>query len=428
MRVSSLRAIPGILLCAVVVTALAPGCSDTTTTPEPIQTTEDENPPPRIGDLRLEYPILGGAATLTWTAPGDGAQSDTVAAYDIRYSYSFPMDWALSARVEDPPHPARAGTQQSYALVDPTRGRDLYAAIRSVDAAGNQSPVSSIAHVRILGHTLAASCVVATTGAPVAGLDVVVTSRLVYPHTTDAAGYFSQDDLTAGAANVAIRYGSSGTLFHSINHAFDLEDDVDLVYNMIPFEKPNSTTFDSIFQLFRAAAGLEGSRVVLKKWRSIPVDIYIPDFVNGDGVDYGATTRTAVATWEQDTGIDLFRIVDAPPQIGIVVAFKTRADMGGQLGITYHTNDPDGYPIGDEVDLIDEFSSVASLYGNVMHEIGHTIRLQHLPAGFLMTQGLPRPTEPTEDEVRVVQLYTALPNGLNISIYDDSNPAPTSNP
>jgi len=416
------------LLCALVLAALASGCSDNTTMPEPIETTGDENPPRRIDDLRVDYPVLGGAATLTWTAPGDGAESDTVAAYDIRYSYSFPMDWALSARVEDPPPPAPAGTQQSYTFLDPTRGRDFYAAIRSVDEAGNQSPVSSIAHVRILGYTFSARCVVATTGTPVSGLDVVVTSRLVYPHSTDAEGGFFQDDLTAGAANVAIRYGSSGTLFHSVNHAFDLENDVDLVYRMIPYEKPNSTTFDSIFQLFRAASGLEGSRVVLKKWRSVPVDIYIPDFVNSDGVDYGATTRTAVASWEQDTGIDLFHIVDTPPQIGIVVAFKTRAEMGGQLGITYHTNDPNGYPIGDEVDLIDEFSSVASLYGNVMHEIGHTIRLQHLPSGFLMTQGVPRPTEPTLDEVRVVQLYTALPNGLNISIYDDSNPAPASSP
>jgi hypothetical protein len=39
-----------------------------------------------------------------------------------------------------------------------------------------------------------------------------------------------------------------------------------------------------------------------------------------------------------------------------------------------------------------------------------------------MFGGQPLPPDPTPDEAAVVRLYTALPNGLDISIYDIADP------
>jgi hypothetical protein len=106
------------------------------------------------------------------------------------------------------------------------------------------------------------------------------------------------------------------------------------------------------------------------------------------------------------------------------MAFKTRAEMTPQVGITSHENDADGYPLNDEVDIVDDFGGYTPLHTTILHELGHTIRLGHLASGYLMFAGQPLPPDPTPDEVRVVQLYTALPNGLDISIYDEVDPQP----
>ena len=53
----------------------------------------------------------------------------------------------------------------------------------------------------------------------------------------------------------------------------------------------------------------------------------------------------------------------------------------------------------------------------MLHEIGHTIRLHHLPAGFLMFAGQPLPDDPTSDEVWTVRVLNGIPDHSDLSIY-----------
>jgi len=421
MKQGSRRILPVLTTAALIAFG---ACSDSPTwVPSPPPPGPDVTPPQRVVDPVLVYPVPGGDAVLQWVAPRDDDDHDRVASYDIRYAYSFPLDWDVSVDVDDPPEPGVQGTPQSYAIPDPTRGRDLYAAIRTIDAAGNVSPVSNVAHVRVVGHTLHATCVEVITGKPVQGLDALVTALHVYPHTSDAAGTFAQGDLAAGTVNVALRYGSSGTLYHDVNHAFTLSSDVDVTYQMIPFESTKLGIYDNMFSMFVAAAGLDQKQKKFKKWKEVPVALYMPPYVNGNGVDYQAVGMEAVARWEELTGLDLWYFVDSPPAVGVTFAYKTRAVMTPQVGITYHDNDADGYPLLDSVDIVNDFTDAAVLRTTMLHELGHTIRLAHLPYGYLMFGGQPLPPDPTPDEVRVVQLYSSLPNGLDVGVYDNSNPA-----
>jgi hypothetical protein len=413
---------PGLRLAALSFVVLLAACAENETPvapPGPPEPGVDRWPPARIVDPSLGYAGSGGNAILTWTAPRD---NDRVDAYDIRYSYSSPLDWELSLRVADAPSPSAPGEAESYALVDLIRGRDLYAAIRSVDPSGNLSPISDVAHARIPGYTLEALCVVAITSAPVEGLEATVTAQHVHRHSSDPAGRFAQGELTAGAVNVAVRPGTSGVPFHYINHPFELDDDVSLVYKMIPCEPTALGAFESRFQLFKAAAGLNGWNHVFKKWRSIPVPVHVQELTNVNGLDYGEITRQAVDRWEERTGIDLFQAVGSPPDTGIVVAFKTRTEMAGHIGFTIRSNDSDGFPLLDEINVVDDFSNAFAFFQTMLHELGHTIRLEHLPSGYLMYAGQPLPADITDDEALLVQLYTALPNNLNIDIYDESIP------
>lgn len=412
------RILTGLQLVALILVVVSCG-EDTAPVAPSASPGIDTSPPEQIVDPSLSYPVVGESAVLTWIAPRD---NDRVAAYDIRYSYSFPLDWELSLRAAAPPTPSAPGVTESYSIEAPNRGRDLYAAVRSVDASGNLSPVSNVAHTRILGHKLEAYCVVATTGAPIEGLAVTVTARHVFNHVSDADGLFVQEDLTAGAVNVAVRPGTSGEPFHHVDHTFALEEDVSLLYNMIPYEPTTLGVYETLLQLFKEAASLTGSKYIFKKWYSIPVDIYIPDFVNANGIDYGSLGRNAVARWEERTGIDLFEVVSSPPDTGVVVVFKTRQEMSPHIGITHRTNDADGFPLRDEVNIVDDFNSELPYFTVMLHELGHTIRLEHLPPGYLMYGGQPLPSDITDDEVRAVQLHTALPNGLDIGIYDDTIP------
>jgi hypothetical protein len=262
------------------------------------------------------------------------------------------------------------------------------------------------------------------TGQPVAGLGATITARRVHSLTTGSDGTFSQDDLAGGTVNIAIRNGSSPTIYHHVNDPFVLRDDNDILYELIPYQPSPSPLIDNTLQLFREAATGLGTGSVLRKWRSLPVDVYVPTFVNTRGVDYTERSLAAIERWELRTGVDLFRLVDAPPESGVDVQFLPRSVMGIQNGVTVHHQDGEGYPSRNEVRVIDEFGDPMQLYRVMLHELGHTIRLNHLPAGFIMYAGQPLPDDITDDEALVVQLHSALPNDFNIAPYDPGAPTP----
>ena len=92
------------------------------------------------------------------------------------------------------------------------------------------------------------------------------------------------------------------------------------------------------------------------------------------------------------------------------------------IGVTHHENDEDGYPKTSDISIVNDLDGTELLWTVALHELGHTIRLEHLPQGYLMYAGQPLPQTVTNDEVMVVKLYLGLPNGANLSLYDVSAP------
>jgi len=407
------------------ITAMLGACSEDAGPSEPVVEGPDKTPPARIVGPTLVYADTSGDATLQWTAPADAPGDETVTRYEIRYAYAFPVNWDVSIAAPDAPTPSAPGTSESYTIDTPLRGRDLYAAIRSYDSAGNASDISDVAHVHVTGWSFTAEFRDVLTEVPIEGLEVIVTARHVHTLLTGADGRATQTDLSSGSVNLSIGSYPSGPLYHNISRTFVLDrSDVEAVYPMIEYVPIDAGGYTNLLQLFLdAATGVSQDRI-LRKYKVLPVPVYIPPFTNSVGIDYGARTRDAIERWELRSGQDLFVEVPSPPPVGIEYRFLPPALMGGHNGITDRETDVEGYPVTDVVKIVTTMSDETLLYRIILHEAGHTIRLNHLPSGFIMFAGHPLPADITDAEADVVRLHTALPNGIDLNGYDIDAPPP----
>jgi hypothetical protein len=380
----------------------------------------DQTPPQAVTDLSLSFDPSTQDVRLAWTAPRDDDETDRVTLYQIRYAYSFPMSWWTAEQVLDPPSPLVAGSHQEYVIADVARGSDIYAAIRCLDQAGNYSDVSSVAYVRVPGYSFDATCVDAMTGAPVAGLDVQITERHDYDFVTGVDGRVSIVDASGSTLDIRVVTGAAALTYHSLAETFALDADRSVSYPMIEYATVSAAAYQNMLEMLWEATGRDP---VLLKWRSLPVPWYAPAFVNINGLDYYDAAARAAARWNEATGLPLLVAVDAPPAVGVRMEFLPPALMGGQNGITGYTNDAEGYPLVDRIRIVDTFSDGQRLYSIMLHELGHTIRLRHLnDPSYIMFASQPLPTDISSDEIRLVQLLTALPNAVKLGIYDRSAP------
>jgi chitodextrinase len=110
-------------------------------------TTLDIIPPATILDLSAITGVNPGEISLSWTAPGDDALIGTASAYVIKAALreitEANFDSFLS--IDNPPAPLAGGSSQQWTLSDLAPGMEYHIAIKTIDAAGNQSALSNIA-------------------------------------------------------------------------------------------------------------------------------------------------------------------------------------------------------------------------------------------------------------------------------------------
>ena len=321
----------------------------------------------------------------------------------------------------NPPVPEAPGTPQQVEISGLPIARDLWVGIRSYDAAGNRSPDSDLATARVPGLSFTGRLVDVYGKVPVQGLPVRLTAGPVFNLTTDANGEFSVDDLTPGAMAVEVVSGPTLPAYHGMNEFIVIERDSTHVFYMIPVQATISPALGGItlLQFLQQMTLTDRDPFIFAKWRKHPVACYIPPFVNTSGIDYGMQSRTAAQRWMDRTGENLFQFVTQPPDTGIVVTYKSRAAMGSRTAVTKTTLGPDRHPIMVEVLVADDVAVENFMYRVMLHEFGHTIRLDHAPtAEFIMYVGLPLPPDISDDEVNLVRLHEALPIRRDMTIYN----------
>jgi hypothetical protein len=160
----------------------------------------DTTPPAAIANLTATT-HSAIEVKLDWVSPGDDGLVGLAAAYEIKYSTEPINDsnWASAQNVEQMLAPIIAGTQQSIVVGGLTGGTNYYFAIKTIDEAGNASPLSNI----ISAETAAADQI-----APSAIVDLkVVKSR---PVSIEISWTAPGDDANTGTATIYdIRYSQS---------------------------------------------------------------------------------------------------------------------------------------------------------------------------------------------------------------------------
>jgi hypothetical protein len=89
---------------------------------------------------------VASLVTLTWTAPGDDDTIGRATRYDLRYSPTpiTSTNFAQATPVLGLPVPALAGTTEVCSVGGLASGANYYFAIKTVDEAGNWSPISNV--------------------------------------------------------------------------------------------------------------------------------------------------------------------------------------------------------------------------------------------------------------------------------------------
>lgn len=88
---------------------------------------------------------VAGSMTLAWTAPGDDGTVGRASRYELRYWSApiTPANYASAWRVNGLPPPKPAGSQESFVVGALVSGRKYYFALKTMDDAGNWSPISN---------------------------------------------------------------------------------------------------------------------------------------------------------------------------------------------------------------------------------------------------------------------------------------------
>jgi hypothetical protein len=110
----------------------------------------DETPPAPIDDLKITK-LSGNQLLLTWTAPGDDANTGKAYSYDLRYHYTSILsedDFNNSFQFESEPYPQTAGSIDTLivelgALKDIRDHDQIYFTLKAIDESNNKSELGN---------------------------------------------------------------------------------------------------------------------------------------------------------------------------------------------------------------------------------------------------------------------------------------------
>jgi len=120
--------------------------------------------------------------------------------------------------------------------------------------------------------------------------------------------------------------------------------------------------------------------VNLYKWDTYPVTVWIPEFTNRDGHDYGALCRQTITWWNQAMGAEYLTLVTDRNEARIVFRFGDDGpEFFGKVNLLLPSDD--NYVMGEvipelvEVYLLDKLTPPQLVQENSLHELGHALGL-----------------------------------------------------
>lgn len=171
----------------------------------------------------------------------------------------------------------------------------------------------------------------------------------------------------------------------------------------------------------------------LRKWEDYDLSVFVPEGSNtGGNIDLAAECRRAMALWNEELGLDIFRETGDITEAKLEVQFVDLRQAYGQVvldqpqGGEYHFN---GRVIPERAFVrIDPVVSENNAFGVIMHEFGHSLGVyahsgnsNHLmSAGGGCCLG--------QDELRLIHTIKNLPQNCLMSNFEKGMPWPWPGP
>jgi hypothetical protein len=383
--------------------------------------------PAQVEIVTLETGVEPGEIFIQWIAVGEDGMEGLPSYYQVRTSKTPIVDeysWQRASDRPGEPNPAPPGEIQQMVIRDLHPADSVYVAVRAADEFSNISPISDLRRAKAKGQEIYGSVRNSVTNEPLAGIEISIGMERA---VTGSDGRYVFDALPLFTGIVLVRdednpLESGGFFDLHLPYTVQHKDTLDI------WLLPNidlDTPFYSDFLLFFKQMTDTYSNIysnILRTWE-LPFDFYIKPYVHND-LDYGATIAGVLDEYEAITGLDLFNIVDSPPDVGV------RTDYSHDLyADKYHVEERDfdtKVPIRGLITFRTAYTpSTKSVFEKIIrHEVGHALGMKHsVDRAHLMYGGVdinPGVLYLTSDELPLLLSMYRIPRLFLISNYKEN--------
>lgn len=367
---------------------------------------DDLEPPPTIDDLRIGPGPALGTLAVAFTPPAD--PNGELKRYELRVFYS-PLaadQWGTTYLVGTPDADPDA-SEERFALTGLDAGRTIYMRVRSFDLCCNASAWSNLGSGMVTGHTVAGVVLDFETNEPRAGLSVRYGS---VEDVTGPDGRFHCANVRPLAANESFPPGyvwdpADPEGWFLLRDYRAVDDSLEKRLGSFHGEPFEAVNYEDILEFFlRLVNAAYWDEHLVRP--IFPIRIWVTDYVH-EGLDYAATTRDAMASWEAATGLNLFE--EAPDSAQASLYFRIWPDdtqISGEYEVILR--DPaTATPLLMAIDL--DGSGDAAAYPGVrrviLHELGHALGIwKHSDETDHVMNYTATVDEPSPAEIRIVRI------------------------
>jgi hypothetical protein len=384
----------------------------------------DTIPPAPVEIVTLETGVIPGELFIQWIAVGEDSMEGLPSYYQLRTSKTPIVDeytWQRASDRPGEPPPALPGEIQEMVIQDLNPADSVYVAVRAVDEFSNLSPLSEAHRARVKGKELYGFVGNSATGEPIEGIQLHIGMERA---TTDANGWFAFDALPIFTGIVfvideenSLEYGA----YFDIHFPYTVQHNDTLYLWLLPNINLVTQIYDDFLQFFRHMSdtfnNIYGN--ILRTWE-LPFDFYVKPFVKND-LDYAETIIGVLDEYELLMGIDLFNIVDSPPDVGVRVDYDSDL-YADNYSVKERTSDLK-LPIKGVITFRTSYTAANKhVFEKIIrHEVGHALGLQHsADRAHLLYGGIdvnPGVTHLTSDELAVLFSLYNIPRLFVISQY-----------